>query len=197
MAGFGSREVLSIVVRSASTSSTTRRSSAAPGSEPGPKGGRRWLPQPYTSKMDRDFREVRAAVLGKEEHRQLADMRRSGAVEADAGGTTDADLSNKMATRSTRRPSCARPTTSSTWYLCVASTRHGSAAGKPSRLRANELDVTFMATGNIPSPRSQPESPQGSPQSRRDARGRDQSLFRKPNFANVVVAAAWCPFCRP
>jgi hypothetical protein len=31
------------------------------GSVPGPTGGRRWLPQPYTtSKMDRDFREVRA-----------------------------------------------------------------------------------------------------------------------------------------
>ena len=68
------------------------------GSEPGPKCGRRWLPQSYsTSKMDRDFREVRAEVFGKDENRQLADMRRSGAVEADAGGTTDADLSNKMA----------------------------------------------------------------------------------------------------
>src|SRR5262245_41020937 len=68
------------------------------GSVPGPKGGRRWLPQPYsTSKMDRDFREIRAVVFGKDEQRQLADMRRSGAVEADAGGTTDTDLSNKMA----------------------------------------------------------------------------------------------------
>jgi hypothetical protein len=68
------------------------------GSEPGPSGGRRWLPQPYsTSKMDRDFRAIREEVCGKDEHRQLADMRRSGAVEADAGGTTDADLANKMA----------------------------------------------------------------------------------------------------
>jgi hypothetical protein len=68
------------------------------GSVPGPKGGRRWMPQPYsTSKMDRDFREIREEVFGAEEHRQLADMRRSGAVEADAGGTTDADLANKMA----------------------------------------------------------------------------------------------------
>ena len=58
------------------------------GSEPGPKGGRRWLPQPYsTSKMDRDFREVRGTDLGPDEERQLADMRRSGAVEGDAGGT--------------------------------------------------------------------------------------------------------------
>jgi hypothetical protein len=55
-------------------------------------------PQPYsTSKMDRDFREIRNEVFGPNEHRQLADMRRSGAVEADAGGTTDADLANKMA----------------------------------------------------------------------------------------------------
>ena len=58
------------------------------GSEPGPaRAAGAVLPQPYTtSKMDRDFREVRAAVFGTDEHRQLADMRRSGAVEADAGG---------------------------------------------------------------------------------------------------------------
>jgi hypothetical protein len=30
--------------------------------------------------VDKDFREVRAAVFGDNEHRQLADMRRSGAV---------------------------------------------------------------------------------------------------------------------
>jgi hypothetical protein len=68
------------------------------GSVSGPKGGRRWLPRPYTtSKMDRDFREIRREVFGPDEHRQLADMRRSGAVEADAGGASDADLANKMA----------------------------------------------------------------------------------------------------
>jgi hypothetical protein len=68
------------------------------GSETGPKGGRRWLPQPYsTSKMDRDFREVRKAVFGPDECRQLADMRRSGAVEGDAGGGSLTDQSNKMA----------------------------------------------------------------------------------------------------
>ena len=68
------------------------------GSGPGPKGGRRWLPQPYsTSQLDRDFREIRTDVFGKDEHRQLADMRRSGAVEADADSTTDPDLANKMA----------------------------------------------------------------------------------------------------
>jgi hypothetical protein len=55
------------------------------GSEPGPKGGQRRLPQPYsTSKMDRDFREIHRAVFGPDEERQLADMRRSGALEADA-----------------------------------------------------------------------------------------------------------------
>jgi hypothetical protein len=69
-----------------------------PGSVPGPKGGRRWLPRPYsTSKLDRDFRVVRTALFGHDEQRQLADMRRSGAVEADAGGASGADLSNKMA----------------------------------------------------------------------------------------------------
>src|SRR5262249_36221754 len=68
------------------------------GSAPGPKGGRRWLPQPYsTSKMDRDFREIREQVFGKDEHRQLADMRRSGAVESDAGGAEPTGQYNKMA----------------------------------------------------------------------------------------------------
>jgi hypothetical protein len=68
------------------------------GSAPGPKGGRRWLPVPYTKdKAEKDFAVIRREVFGKAEKRQLADMRRSGAVEADAGGTTDADLSNKMA----------------------------------------------------------------------------------------------------
>jgi hypothetical protein len=68
------------------------------GSEPGPKGGRRWLPVPYSKdKAEKDFALIRREVFGKTEKRQLADMRRSGAVEADAGGITDADLSNKMA----------------------------------------------------------------------------------------------------
>jgi hypothetical protein len=48
-------------------------------------------------KAEKDFALIRTEVFGKSETRQLADMRRSGAVEADAGGTTDADLSNKMA----------------------------------------------------------------------------------------------------
>jgi hypothetical protein len=68
------------------------------GSEPGPRGGRRWLPRPYTtSKMDHDFRAVRAALFGNDEMRQIADMRRSGAVEGDAGGASGDDMSNKMA----------------------------------------------------------------------------------------------------
>lgn len=43
-----------------------------------------------------DFRSVRAA-LDPADMRQLADMRRSGAVEGDAGGGSIADQSNKMA----------------------------------------------------------------------------------------------------
>jgi hypothetical protein len=68
------------------------------GSVSGTKGGRRWLPRPYsTSKLDRDFRVVRTALFGEDERRQIADMRRSGAIEADAGGASGPDLSNKMA----------------------------------------------------------------------------------------------------
>jgi hypothetical protein len=64
----------------------------------GPKGGRPWPPHPYTKdRLGEDFRHIRALAFGEHDERQLQDMRRSGAVEADAGGTTDADLSNKMA----------------------------------------------------------------------------------------------------
>jgi hypothetical protein len=44
-----------------------------------------------------DFREIRSEVLGREERRTLADMRRSGAVEGSAGGASPSDTSNKMA----------------------------------------------------------------------------------------------------
>jgi hypothetical protein len=68
------------------------------GSEPGPKGGRRWAPVPYTKdKLEKDFAKVRAAVFGPGETRQLGDLRRSGHVEGDAGGGTPADASSKMA----------------------------------------------------------------------------------------------------
>jgi hypothetical protein len=68
------------------------------GSEPGPKGGRRWAPQPYTKdRLEKDFAELRALVFGPDEYRQLSDMRRSGHVEGDAGGATPSDASAKMA----------------------------------------------------------------------------------------------------
>jgi hypothetical protein len=68
------------------------------GSEPGPKGGRRWAPQPYTKdKLEKDFAAIRAVVFGPAERRQIADLRRSGHVEGDAGGASPADASSKMA----------------------------------------------------------------------------------------------------
>jgi hypothetical protein len=68
------------------------------GAAPGPKGGRRWLPRPYTqNKIEQDFRKVRTALFGKDEQRQLADMRRSGFVEGDAGGASAKDGANKGA----------------------------------------------------------------------------------------------------
>lgn len=66
--------------------------------EPTMAGGRRWLPRPYTKdKLGKDFAVVRAAVFGPAEKRQLADMRRSGTVEAFAGGATAGGVSTKMA----------------------------------------------------------------------------------------------------
>jgi hypothetical protein len=42
------------------------------------------------------MKNARSEKAERRARRQLADMRRSGAVEADAGGTSDADLANKM-----------------------------------------------------------------------------------------------------
>ena len=61
-------------------------------------GGRHIPPRPYTkSSLNQDFAKVRELAFGKEEKRQLQDMRRSGAVEGDAGGGSVEDQSNKMA----------------------------------------------------------------------------------------------------
>jgi hypothetical protein len=61
-------------------------------------GGRAWIPVPYTKdKLGRDFRKVRTAVFGPNEKRQIQDMRRSGTVEAFAGGAVAQEVSEKLA----------------------------------------------------------------------------------------------------
>jgi hypothetical protein len=55
-------------------------------------------PRPYTkNSLVSDFDKVRTFAFGLGETRQLSDMRRSGAVEGDTGGSTVEDQSNKMA----------------------------------------------------------------------------------------------------
>ena len=49
------------------------------------------------NKLGFDFRVIRAAEFGPGETRQLADMRRSGTVEATAGGADVRAVSTKMA----------------------------------------------------------------------------------------------------
>jgi hypothetical protein len=67
------------------------------GGAPGPKGGRRWLPRPYTKEtFARDFRIVRNAVFPGDT-RKLMDFRRSGAMEAAAGDVDPFALAGKMA----------------------------------------------------------------------------------------------------
>jgi hypothetical protein len=65
----------------------------------GDHGGGRHIPaRPYTkSSLNQDFSKVRELAFGKDEKRQLQDMRRSGAVEGDAGGGSIEDQANKMA----------------------------------------------------------------------------------------------------
>ena len=61
-------------------------------------GGRHVSPRAYSERrLQHDFAEVRELAFGADETRQLADMRRSGAVEGDAGGGSITDQSNKMA----------------------------------------------------------------------------------------------------
>jgi hypothetical protein len=61
-------------------------------------GGTHVLPKPYTkNSLVNDFDKVRTLAFGPAETRQLSDMRRSGAVEGDVGGSTVEDQSNKMA----------------------------------------------------------------------------------------------------
>jgi hypothetical protein len=62
------------------------------------RGGRPRPSVAYTKdRLVKDFDKVRALAFGPDEARKLSDMRRSGAVEGDAGGGTVADQSNKMA----------------------------------------------------------------------------------------------------
>jgi hypothetical protein len=62
------------------------------------KDGRPWPPRPYSSdRLGIDFPYIRALAFGPHDQRQIADMRRSGAVEAMRGDATPAKLSTKMA----------------------------------------------------------------------------------------------------
>jgi hypothetical protein len=67
------------------------------GYAPGPKGGRPRPGVPYTKDaLVADFADLRRLVFGPDEKRQLRDMRRSGAVEANAGGAAVEAISAKM-----------------------------------------------------------------------------------------------------
>lgn len=67
------------------------------GYAPGKKGGRPHHSVPYTkNRLSEDFADVRRLVFGPDEKRLLMDMRRSGAVEANAGGSSVEHLSAKM-----------------------------------------------------------------------------------------------------
>lgn len=68
------------------------------GSGTTPKGGKPQMPAPYTkNKLAEDFRAIRTAEFGPLENRKLSDMRRSGTVEATAGGANAQAVSTKMA----------------------------------------------------------------------------------------------------
>lgn len=67
------------------------------GFAPGEKGGRPRVPVPYTKdKLVSDFAELRLELFGPDETRRLMDMRRTGAVEANAGGASVESMAAKM-----------------------------------------------------------------------------------------------------
>ncbi|WP_163269683.1 hypothetical protein [Chelativorans alearense] len=64
---------------------------------PTEKGGRPRIGAPYQkNSLSADFREIRALVFGTTEKRRLMDMRRTGAVEANAGGAPVEAIAAKM-----------------------------------------------------------------------------------------------------
>lgn len=64
---------------------------------PDGKGGRPRLPVPYTKdKLASDFAEVRLELFGPQEKRKFMNMRRTGAVEANAGGASVEFIAAKM-----------------------------------------------------------------------------------------------------
>lgn len=64
---------------------------------PSSQGGKPRQPTPYTKdKLASDFAAVRELVFGPDEDRKLSDMRRSGAVEANAGGASVEVIAAKM-----------------------------------------------------------------------------------------------------
>ena len=67
------------------------------GFAPGEKGGRPRNPVPYTKdKLVSDFAELRLELFGSGETRRLMDMRRTGSVEANAGGASVEAMAAKM-----------------------------------------------------------------------------------------------------
>lgn len=67
------------------------------GYTPSQNGGRPRAPAPYTkNQLGKDFREFRSIVFGEEESRKLMDMRRTGSVEANAGGASVEAISAKL-----------------------------------------------------------------------------------------------------
>jgi hypothetical protein len=64
---------------------------------PSTKGGRPRPAVPYQkNSLADDFREIRSIVFGPDESRRLMDMRRTGAVEANAGGAAVEAIAAKM-----------------------------------------------------------------------------------------------------
>jgi hypothetical protein len=105
------------------------------GLKPCETGGRPWPPRPYTK--DRLSR----LMFGAHDNRQLADMRRSGAVEATAGDAKVEKLVGKIANTIHSSRDFRRPTNRPRSRLCATSTRLAKRRGgdRKSRLERNGL----------------------------------------------------------
>jgi hypothetical protein len=100
--------------------------------------------RPYSKDtLGDDFRDVRTAVFGTGETRQLADFRRSGSTEALAGGVDPAKLSTKMA-NSLSTSNRLHKTYSPIMLASVRETDAARAQGR-ARLREQEGDKSIRA----------------------------------------------------
>ena len=100
------------------------------GFKPKSKGGRPRLPVPHTkNSLIDDFADLQRTVFGQDEKCRLMDMRRTGTVEANAGGASVEAIAAKMANSIDQNRKLQKPTRQDTSQPYVRPMKLGRSAG--------------------------------------------------------------------